>query len=184
MKPWPLVNTKTILDARVFTVTQDRTLSPRTGLECDFYVLHTPDWVNIVPITAEGELVLVRQYRQGIREATLEIPGGTMDPQDGSPEEAARRELLEETGYAAERLRLLGWVHPNPALQNTRCHTFLAEDARLVAPQSPDDSEDLEVLRISPGEAAERVRRGEITHALVLCALVWAFGLQPPALRP
>ena len=180
MKPWKQVAKEPLADARVFTVARERALSPRTGLECDFYVLNTPDWVNVVPVTPEGDLVLVRQYRQGIHDVTLEIPGGTMDPDDSGPLEAARRELLEETGYEAERLVSLGWVHPNPALQDTRCHTFLAQGARRVAEPSPDGSEDLEVVLVPLAKAPELISKGEITHSLVLCAFAWAFGLRPP----
>lgn len=182
IRPWPLVESALMADARVFQLHRERATSPRTGQDCDFYVLRTPNWVNVVPVTPEGELVLVRQYRQGVHAVTLEIPGGTMDPGDPSPEAAARRELLEETGYAAEVLRPIGWVHPNPAIQDTVCHSFLAQGAHPVAAQSPDGSEDLDVVLVPLDAIPDLVARGEITHSLVLCAFAMAFGLLPPVL--
>lgn len=179
-KPWTRLSDDTLVQTPVFDLKRRVSRSPRTGEDCTFYRLDTPDWVNIVPITPDGELVLVRQYRHGTDTTTLEIPGGMMDPEDPSPEHAARRELREETGYQAERLRAVGWVHPNPAIQNTRCHTYLAEGVRQTTEQDPDDSEDLDVVLVPVHEVPRRVQDGSITHALVVCAFVFAFGLQSP----
>ncbi len=177
LKTWPVLDTEQLLDTRVFSLLKRRARSPRSGEPCDFYLLQAPHWVNIVPITRDGQLVLVRQYRQGSEELTLEIPGGMMDPTDPSAEHAARRELLEETGYTAGDMREAGWVEPNPALQNNRCYTFVAEDLHSPGPLQPDGSEDLEVVHIPLDEIPEYVRSGRIRHSLVIAAFALSFGL-------
>lgn len=170
-KPWPLVESTLEGDFRIFRLRRDRAVSPRTGAALDFYVLETRDWVNVIPVTPEGDVVLVRQYRHGIRSATLEIPGGLVDDED--PAAGAARELLEETGYAAREFVHLGTVDAQPALQDNRCHTYLALGAVAVAEPRPDAGEDLVVERFPLAEVPERVRRGDITHGLVLAAFYW-----------
>jgi 8-oxo-dGTP pyrophosphatase MutT (NUDIX family) len=96
-----------------------------------------------------------------------------IDKEDESPEKAARRELLEETGYEPEEMAFLGVVHPNPAIQNNRCHTFLARNVRPRQSQRLDGSEDIEVREASWSETTGMVDQGEISHSLVLAALFW-----------
>ncbi len=97
-KLWKVTSSKEGGSYGIFSFRTDRALSPRTGLEYDFFILESSPWVNIIPLTPENEVVLVRQYRHGIRDLSLEIPGGLVEEQD-TPEETARRELREETGY-------------------------------------------------------------------------------------
>jgi 8-oxo-dGTP pyrophosphatase MutT (NUDIX family) len=150
-------------------------------------VLDSRDWINVVPVTPEGNLVLIRQFRHGTASVVWEIPGGMVDLEDENPEQAARRELLEETGYEPERMVFLGAVHPNPAIQNNRCHTFLASNARPRQTQRLDGSEDIEVHEAPWPEVSGMVERGEITHSLVLAALFWyqrhRADLPPPPLN-
>ena len=154
---------------RIFSLRIDRAHSPRTRVAHDFYILESTDWVNVIPVTPQGEVVLIRQYRHGTREVTLEIPGGIVEPGD-TPEAAARRELVEETGFKEREMILLGSVHPNPAFLTNRCFTFLAKDVVRTQAQEQDDKEDIEV-EVRPLEEVPRlIRRGEITHALVLAA--------------
>jgi ADP-ribose pyrophosphatase len=114
--------------------------------------------------------VMVRQYRHGSREVTLEIPGGIVDPGE-EPAAAAARELIEETGYRAERVRPLGSLNPNPALFANRVHTFLAEDVERVTDVMNGPLEETVVELVPAAEVSERVLRGEIDHALVVAAL-------------
>lgn len=170
VEKWSKLESQVLGDYRVFRLRQETSRSPRTGREHSFFVLDTGDWINVVPITPEGKVVLIRQYRHGTEEVTLEIPGGMVDEKDGSPFEAARRELLEETGYAAEELVHIGTVTPNPAILNNRCHTFLAQNVRRVTSPQLDGSEDIE-LELVPGSAIpEMITSGQITHALVIAA--------------
>ena len=168
--PWPLERREVLLDARVFRVRKDVRVSPVKGSAHAFYVLEGADWVNVVARTVAGELLFVRQWRPGAEEETLEIPGGTVDPGDASPLEAARRELLEETGHVSDDWEDLGWVHPNPAIQANRCHTFLARACRRVGEPATDGSEDLRVEAYPEAEVPGLVRAGRIRHALVLAA--------------
>ena len=103
-KPWKLISSREEAAYSIFNLRIDRALSPRTNASHDFYVLESADWVNVIPVTPEKEIVLIRQYRHGLREVTLEIPGGLVEDSDSSLE-AARRELREETGYEAAHWR-------------------------------------------------------------------------------
>ena len=153
----------------MFNVREDHVTSPVSGKDYHFFVIEANDWINVIPLTRDGRLVCVRQYRHGIQETTLEIPGGVID--DGEdPLEAARRELIEETGYEPEEITLLGCVSPNPAIQNNRCFSFLATGCRRVAEQNLDGTEDIAVELIDPADVPHLVREGSFNHALVVAA--------------
>ncbi|HUH66637.1 MAG TPA: NUDIX hydrolase [Syntrophales bacterium] len=169
LKPWTIVSSHVDKSYRVFNLRRDRARSPRTEETHDFYVLESPSWVNIIPLTSAGEVVLIRQYRFGIRDMTLEIPGGLVEPTD-SPEHAARRELREETGYRESKLISLGTVHPNPAIQNNICHTFLASDVFHEGELIQDEREDIEVVLRQLSDIPRLIREGTISHALVVAA--------------
>jgi 8-oxo-dGTP pyrophosphatase MutT (NUDIX family) len=150
------------LDSVTFT-------SPAGRPERAFYVIEAPDWINVIPLTDDGRVLLIRQYRFGIEDFTLEIPGGMCDPGE-SPLQAAERELAEETGYKAQSMVEIGWVHPNPAIQSNRCHTFLAEGVVPAAEPDPDPDEELELISEPLARIPELISGGRITHALVLAA--------------
>jgi len=179
IRKWPISSTTKNRSYRIFNLRTDRAVSPRTGDAHDFYVLETPSWVNVIPITPQKEVVLIRQYRHGIRDITLEIPGGLVEDTD-TPEKAARRELLEETGYDAPEMIPLGSVHPNPAIQNNRCYTFLAGNAFPAGEQQLDEKEDIEVLKCPLREIPHLIGDGRITHALVLAAFYRYFMARDP----
>lgn len=169
VKDWPLVDSQELGDYRVFRLRQDKRLSPRTGRKHTFFVLETGDWVNVVPVTPDNKIVLIRQFRHGIEEVTLEIPGGMVDELE-SPLSTARRELLEETGYEAEELIHIGTVAPNPAILDNHCHTFLARNARYVTEPKMDGSEDIQVEVVDAGQVPRLIATGQISHALVIAA--------------
>jgi 8-oxo-dGTP pyrophosphatase MutT (NUDIX family) len=173
-KPWDVVSSVRRDQLRIFGLRVDRAVSPRTGVAHEFYVLESGNWVNVIPVTPEREVVLIRQYRHGTREVTLEIPGGIIEPGD-SPQEAARRELREETGYEAGEMVGLGFVHPNPAFLDNRCYTFIAWNARQTGPQTQDEKEDIEVLLKPLAEIPTLIREGGITHSLVVAAFYRLF---------
>ena len=168
-KPWKVVSSQKDRSYRVFSLRTDRAISPRTGKEHSFFILESTSWVNIIPLTSDGKVVMVKQYRHGAGEVTLEIPGGLVEEGD-TPETAAMRELVEETGYTARKVSALGNVQPNPAIQNNRCYSFIAHDVRLTREQSQDEKEDIEVVLKPISEIPAAIRNGEITHALVLAA--------------
>jgi ADP-ribose pyrophosphatase len=132
-----------------------------------------PDWVAIAAIDQGGRFVLVRQHRHGIDAPTIEPAGGLIDPGE-APDRAALRELEEETGYAGDAAESLGWVHPNPALQDNRCHMFLARGVREVGPPRADEDEHTEVCHMTAAEVRAAVWDGRITHALAVVALLRA----------
>jgi len=169
-KPWKVVSSTWDRSYRVFSLRTDRAVSPRTGRAHRFFILESSSWVNIIPLTPNQEVVMVRQYRHGTQDVTLEIPGGLVENTD-TPEAAAKRELLEETGYRASETIFLGAVHPNPAIQNNQCYTFLARDVVPAAGgQQQEEREDIEVLLRPIQQIPQLIRVGEITHSLVLAA--------------
>jgi 8-oxo-dGTP pyrophosphatase MutT (NUDIX family) len=134
------------------------------------YTYSCPDWCNVIAETESGDIVFVWQYRFGTDELSLEIPGGVVDPGE-SPETAARRELREETGYDAEAFELLAVVEPNPALQDNKCFTYVARNAKLAGATAFDDIEELEVTVVPRTQLPALLDSGQVTHALVWSAL-------------
>lgn len=182
-KHWKLISSQPQESYKIFSLRTDRAQSPRTNEVHNFHILESTDWVNVIPLTPQNEVVLISQYRHGIREVTLEIPGGIVEPND-SPEEAARRELREETGYEESEMILLGSVLPNPAFLNNTCYTYLARDVSLMGKQEQDEKEDIEVL-LRPIDVIPRlIREGEISHSLVLAAFYRFYMEYMPQLSP
>ena len=169
MKGWERTRTHEVGDFGVFSLHRDHLLNPRTGCEYPFFVVRTGDWVNVIAITADDQVVLVRQARAGIAGVTVEIPGGRVDPGE-DPAAAALRELSEETGFTGSVALPIGRVHPNPALFDNVCHTFVVRDARRTTVQALDPGEDIEVLTRPLREIPDLIADGTITHALVVAA--------------
>jgi ADP-ribose pyrophosphatase len=176
IKDWDLIDSKVDRDYRVFKIKVDTSLSPRTKKAGEFYVIDTNDWVNIIPITEDGQVVMIKQFRHGSKKVTLEIPGGLVD--DESPEKAALRELLEETGYQGDGVTYLGATNPNPAIFNNLCHTFLVENVKKVSDINLDDNEDIEVVLKPLAEVPSLIAEGNIDHALVIIAFHFFFTKQ------
>jgi ADP-ribose pyrophosphatase len=169
-KRWTVVQTEFLQDCRVFSVSRLHARSPHTGQSHPFFCIDSPEWVNVVPITPQGEVVMIRQYRHGSSEVTLETPGGLVDPGE-QPVEAAARELLEETGYRARELSSLGEINPNPALFRNRLHAFVGHDAEKVAPIQNGQTEETVVELVDRERLRELARSGGVDHALVMAVL-------------
>jgi 8-oxo-dGTP pyrophosphatase MutT (NUDIX family) len=166
---WRKVSSEQLADCRVFRVRHDRSENSRDHTRHDFFVIEAPDWINVIPVTDEGEVVLIEQYRHGVEEISLEIPGGMMDEGE-SPRDTADRELFEETGYAARELVSLGSTRPNPAIQNNWVHTFLALGAERRGEPANDGTEQT-IVRLFPlAEINSLVAQGRINHSLVVAA--------------
>ena len=133
-------------------------------------MLHSGDWVLALPVTEDGRLVMVRQYRFGVRALSTEAPGGVIDPGE-DPVVAAARETEEETGFAGGRARLLGTCAPNPAIQRNRCHFVLLEGVRPEGRRAPDEHEEIQVLALSPRAALAQALAEPAQHSLALLAL-------------
>jgi len=183
LKPWPREAEELVADMGIFEVRRAGSRSPRTGESCSVSLLGARDWVNVIALTTEGEVVLVRQFRHGTREFTLEIPGGQVDAGETAAA-AAVRELREETGYAGDGPVPIGIVTPNPAFQDNHCHTYLIENCRRVGEPRPDGGEDLEVLTRPLADVPRIIAAGEIDHALVVCAFWWLARHRPGQFRP
>jgi 8-oxo-dGTP pyrophosphatase MutT (NUDIX family) len=178
-QPWTFLRSKILHVCRIFSLKEEAYRSPRTGKEHDFYLLDSPDWVNVIPLTADGRVILVRQYRMGTGDFSLEIPGGMLEQGD-DPAGAAVRELLEETGYAGDEPVFLGVVHPNPAIQTNRCYTYLVRNAALKTTLRQDSTEDIEVQSAPLDDIPRLIREEKITHALVIAAFYWYFSRTGP----
>lgn len=156
----------------IFTL-YERTMRLKAGndiAEGDFYILGAPAWINVLPVTEEGKIILVEQYRFGIKEPTLEIPGGMVDNGE-NPEETARRELLEETGYVSDDWKSLGKVSANPAIMSNFTHIFLAKYCRYRGSENPDVHERIKVHTLDFNKFLELTRDGTIHHAIVVAAV-------------
>jgi len=144
------------------------------GQVIEGFVLEYRDWATVVALTPDQQVVMERQYRHGAGRVLLEVPGGVIDEADASPLEAARRELLEETGYTSDKFIQVGKVYPNPANQINSIYYFLALDVKKVAAQHLDGTEEIEVELIPLDEVVRMAKKGELEQSLQVSALFFA----------
>lgn len=172
VRPWVTIQREKIADCRVFSL--HRQIATRTagdGSEThNFFVFRPTDWVNIIPVTADYQVVMIEQFRHGIEEITLEIPGGMIDSDDSSSLDAGERELLEETGFAGDRAVFLGRNHPNPAIQSNICDTYLTLNARQLQIPTFGGTEEVAIRLVPIKAIPQLIADGLITHALVIVA--------------
>ncbi|MFN3780810.1 MAG: NUDIX hydrolase [Candidatus Kapaibacteriota bacterium] len=175
MEIWETIGYGESFDLKIFTAKWVVRRNPKSGKKSNFIILDSPNWVNIIPVTKNNEVVLVRQYRHGINEITLEIPGGLID-KDETPIEAAKRECKEETGFwSNDEPILLGKVRPNPAFQTNTCYTYLWTNVEKRFEPYLDTNEVIEVVLTSAEDLEKLIRTGKIDHSIVLNALLFYF---------
>jgi 8-oxo-dGTP pyrophosphatase MutT (NUDIX family) len=172
---WEELGRRTLLEAHVFSISSSRRRAA-DGVEADYYLVDSPDWCNVIAPVVRNDgvecFVMARQYRHGSQTLTIEFPGGVVDEAE-APEQAALRELAEETGFAAESITLIGRTNPNPAFMANTAYTFVAAGAHRDGNQSLDANERVDA-EIVPAEEILSLRRPEFCcHAIMLAALEW-----------
>jgi 8-oxo-dGTP pyrophosphatase MutT (NUDIX family) len=170
---WKRLGSETLLENPYFSLRSDRLRLPDGGIKDPYYVIERPDAAIIFPLTESGEVVLVNQYRPPLEMMELGLPAGLVE--DGErPEEAARRELAEETGYTGGEWELLGSVASSPSLKNNWAYLFLARGVEETTPPDPDEHELVEMVRVSVQELPNLVRSGKIVSSSGVAAIMLA----------
>ena len=171
---WKLLSSEYLFKDLWFTVRKDRCETPSGTIVDPYYVYEFPTWVTAVPVTEDGKIIMVRQYRHALGEVCIEIPGGCMDDTDDSPEVAIRRELLEETGYEFSRFEYLGKISANPSTNNNLMHMFLARGGKKISEQSLDPNEEIQVELMSVEEVSGLLKENKIMQAMHVSCLMYA----------
>ncbi len=171
MKPtkWKLLYSRSLRKFRVVDVLENTYQFLPTQEKRSYLVCDSADWVLVIAITPDDQVVFVRQFRHGLGQMVLEIPGGIMDPGEQAADTAAR-ELREETGFVAESIQVLGPLLPNPALNNARVHVALATGCVARFPASPEPFEDIQVELRPLADVGNMMASGELQHALCIAA--------------
>ena len=167
---WKTLESESIFKTGIVTLDKQKCEMPDGRIMPSYYILRFPDWVNIIPITKDKQIVLIRQYRHATGEIHWEVPGGAVNHGEAA-EIGASRELLEETGYASGRLIKVAENFPNPALQDNRIHTYIALDCELQGLQKLDPFEEIEVHVISMDELKRSIVEGRFNHNIVVASL-------------
>jgi len=173
IKPWKEIATRALLDCRVFGVESSIAESPVDGSQHEYFRIISDDWVQIVPVTAAEEIVMVWQFRHGSSEMSLEVPAGLVSHGE-APADAARRECLEETGYEAGSVVSLGVLRANPAYFSNRLYAYYSLGVSEVAPIQNTGTEQTEVELVRIDDVVPYLRSGKIDHALA-AAVLWRF---------
>lgn len=170
---WETLSSEYLVRAPWAVLRKDTCRMPNGHVVPEYYVLEYPNWVNMVALTVDNQFILVKQYRHGVGEDVLEIPGGVIDPGEDAPT-AAVRELLEETGYRFDTLEKLSVLFPNPATANNITTTYLLTGGVKVQEQDLDEQEEIEVLLVSPEELKQLLIGNQFGQALHTAALFYA----------
>jgi 8-oxo-dGTP pyrophosphatase MutT (NUDIX family) len=162
---WKVLESTYLFKEDWLTIRKEKCELPNGKVIPGYYVLEYPDWVNVLALTEDNKVILVKQYRHALGQIGIEVPGGVIDEGE-TPEEACRRELLEETGYVFEQYHYLGKICANPATTTNFTHMYLATGGKKVAEQQLDDTEEVEVLFHSIDEVKELLFQNSITQSL------------------
>ncbi|HBX65579.1 MAG: NUDIX domain-containing protein [Balneola sp.] len=170
IEPWVTTDEEVKYTTNIFKLLSRDMKIKSEDHKATFSIIEAPDWINVIPLTEENEIVLVEQYRYGIEEPTLELPGGMIDLGE-SPLETCKRELLEETGYAGDEFVDLGRVSSNPAMLTNYTYTYVIKNCKKVQEQKLDGNERINVHLMPLDDFLEMVNRGEVHHSLVVAAV-------------
>ncbi|MEA5601985.1 NUDIX hydrolase [Nostoc sp. UHCC 0252] len=171
LKKWKTLKSKMVLDNPWCQVRQDEIELPNGKIIDDYFVSIKPDVAMVLPITANREIIFVRQYRHAVGEFFLELPAGSFDPTKENAEVAAIRELAEETGYTAQEFRKIGTLYDKPSKDTNQIHLFLAENVRKTGEQQLDITEEIEIMLIPVESVLDKIIQGKISVAGTIAAL-------------
>jgi len=173
---WKILSSEYLFNDRWFKVRRDRCETPGGKIVDPYYVYEFATWVGAMPVTEDGKIIMIRQYRHAVGEVCIEIPGGCVDDTDVSHEAAIRRELLEETGYTFSQVDYLGKISPNPSTNTNYLHMYLARGGKKVSAQQLDENEEIEVIEMSMDELKHLLRTNQLLQSMhVSCIL---YGLE------
>lgn len=172
-KEWQQLGANYIHRETWFSLRSDKVLKGNGEEMNPYYVFEFSDWVTVLPVTTDGKVILVKQYRYALGVWSIEIPGGIMDPHETNPEEAAKRELLEETGYSCGKIEQVAVVATNPATQNNRMYCYLATNCTLTHDTSWDENEEIELMVVSLEELKAMLRDNQIIQSLHVSSILY-----------
>lgn len=168
-KNWQLIKSEPAIDLNIIKIRHDYYKNPRNHKIVKTIAIEGNDAVNVIARTVEGKIILVRQFRFGIGDYTLEIPGGMIDKGE-TISEAAKREMREETGYEGKNWQYLGNILSNPVWMNSQVHHYFMDNATLKYDLVLDDAEDVEVILLSPQVVYQKIANGRIRHPHTISA--------------
>lgn len=171
---WKVLSSEYLFNDRWFKVRRERCETPGGKIVDPYYIYDFSTWVGALPVTEEGKIIMIRQYRHALGEECIEIPGGCVDDTDTSMEMAIRRELLEETGYTFSSIEHLGKISPNPSTNSNYLHMFLARGGKKTAEQKLDENEDIEVLELTIGELKHLLRTNQLLQSMHVSCILYA----------
>ena len=171
---WKIISSEYLFNDLWFKVRKDKCETPGGKLVDPFYVYEFPTWAAALPVTEDGKIVMIRQYRHALGETCIELPGGCVDDTDKNYEEAIARELLEETGYSFSSYDYLGKISANPSTNNNLLHMFLATGGKKVAAQQLDGNEEIEAVLMSIDELKQLLRENKIVQAMHVSCILYA----------
>ena len=159
-----------------FKVRRDAYQTPSGKIVSPYYVYEFPDWATALPVTEEGKIIMIKQYRHALGEVCLELPGGCVDDTDSNLEQAIARELREETGYSFSSYEYLGKTSANPSTNNNMMHLFLATGGKQVSAQQLDSNEEIDLEFFTMAELKQLLRNNQVIQSMhVTCIL---YGLE------
>ena len=171
---WKTISSAYLFNDLWFKVRKDVCETPDGKIIDPYYVYEFPTWVGAVPVTADGKIIMVKQYRHALGEVCIEIPGGCVDESDQDTQEAIAREVMEETGYAFSSWEYLGKISANPSTNTNLLHMYLAKGGNKVSAQHLDDNEEIEVLLLSIDELKQLLRENKIVQSMHVSCIFYA----------
>ena len=172
---WKTIASEYLFSDLWFKVRKDKCETPQGKIIDPYYVYEFPTWVSAVPVTEDGRIIMVRQYRHALGETIIEIPGGCVDDTDENFETAIARELKEETGYTFSSYEYLGKISANPSTNNNLLHMFLARGGKLTGKQELDGNEEIDVELFTIDEVKQLLRENKIIQSMHVACILYAF---------